>query len=183
MKSQIEYEYFEWIVGLSENLCSEYGSYRNLFEYLYSREFYSNVGNDCNRAEDGLDMRMRFAEQSIYTYPDVYNYLKKPCNMLEMMVALAFRCEDHIMWDPDEGDRTGLWLATMITSLGLSDLIDNNWNEEHAKHSIDIFLAHQYKRNGEGGLFNLKNKKEDLRKVEIWYQMCWYLDEYINKRV
>lgn len=180
MPSAIEYEYLEWLVGMSVDLCSEYGSYKSLFEYLYSREFYSDVGNDCNRAEDGLELRLRFAEQSEYTYHDIYLYLTSSCRILEMMVALACRCEEHIMGDPEIGDRTGVWLMTMLDSLGIIELTDENWDESAAKNAIDIFLAHKYKRNGDGGLFRLESQKEDLRTVEIWYQMCWYLDEYIS---
>lgn len=176
----MEYEYFRWLVGLSVKLCKHYGSYRKLFEYLYSREFYSDVGNDCNRAEDGLDFRMRFAEGSHYTYRDVRIYLTKPCSVLEMMVALAFRCEEHIMGDPDLGDRTGQWLHTMLVSLNLDHLTDDNHNECQVEKAIDAFLAHDYESNGNGGLFSINHCHEDMRNAEIWYQMCWYLDELIE---
>ena len=33
----------------------------------------------------------------------------KTCSVLEMMIALAIRCEEHIMDDPDVGNRTGQW--------------------------------------------------------------------------
>ena len=128
-------------------------------------------------------MRFRFTEDSRrYNYRDVYNYLyDAPCNVLEMMVALACRCEDHIMGDADIGDRTGVWLFTMLQSLHLSDEVDGYFDEENAKIAIDRLLSHSYKRNGDGGLFTLKSRtREDMRKTEIWYQMCWYLDEFMD---
>lgn len=183
MSSRIEYEYREWLIDLAVEICSDHGSYRELFEYLYSREFYSDVGNDDNRIADGIDLRFRFTESSHrYNYRDVYNYLyDAPCNVLEMMVALACRCEDHIMGDADIGDRTGVWLFTMLKSLHLSDEVDGYFNEDNAKIAIDRLLSHSYKRNGDGGLFTLKSRtREDMRKTEIWYQMCWYLDEFMD---
>ena len=38
-------------------------------------------------------------------------------------------------------------------------------------------LERKYSRNGDGGLFTVNHSRYDLRSVEIWYQMCWYLDE------
>ena len=180
-KTQIEYEYFEWLIGLSVNLCRDYGSYRKLFGYLYSREFYSDVENDENRAEDGLDLRMRFAEDSNYTYRDIYIYLDEPCSVLEMMLGLALRCEEHIMGDPEIGDRTGLWMHAMLESLHLADQTDDVYDEEKAVNAIDILLSHGYKRNGDGGLFTITKRREDMRKTEIWCQMCWYLVEFSEK--
>lgn len=45
---------------------------------------------------------------------------------LEMIIALAIRLEEHIMDDPDIGNRTGQWFWDMIVSLGLGSegLID-----------------------------------------------------------
>ena len=37
----------------------------------------------------------------------------------------------------------------------------------------------EYAPDGRGGLFTIRNCEEDLRKVEIWYQLCWYLDTII----
>ena len=94
-----------------------------------------------------------------------------------MMVALAIRCEEHIMGDQDIGDRTGLWFWGMIENLGLLSMTDTAFNKRRVDEIIDIFLNREYKRNGEGGLFTVKNHRDDLRTVEIWYQLMWYLNE------
>lgn len=179
MRNDIEYEYFEWLMDLSESLSPSQVSYRKLFEYLYSREFYSDVGNDDNRIEDGKNLRLRFAESNdSWTYRDIYLYLYNyPCSVLEMMVALAFRCEENIMGDYDIGDRTGVWFMTMLKSLHLNKMVDSSYNENHVAEIIDIFLNHEYEPNGDGGLFTLKNPPQDMRTAEIWYQLCWYLNE------
>ena len=38
-----------------------------------------------------------------------------------------------------------------------------------------------YKRNGEGGLFTINRRGLDMRSVEIWYQMCWHLQENFRR--
>lgn len=178
MRNQIESEYNEWLLELSENLCADGTSHQKLFEYLYSREFYSNVGRDENRVEDGKDLRLRFSEDSMrYNYRDIYKYLYNyPCSVLEMMIALAYRCED-IMSDFEKGDRTGTWFSEMLHSLHLDEMDDNNYDEQYVEQVVDNLINHKYKRNGDGGLFTINNPRKNMQKVEIWYQMCWYLDE------
>ena len=68
----------------------------------------------------------------------------------------------------------------MIDNLGLESMDDNNYNDEFARFVIFRFLNREYSSNGEGGLFVINNCKYDLREVEIWYQMCWYLDTTLN---
>jgi hypothetical protein len=45
---------------------------------------------------------------------------------------------------------------------------------------LDRFLDRDYEPDGRGGLFRVKHTDEDLRFVEIWYQMNWYLDELLG---
>lgn len=93
------------------------------------------------------------------------------------MIALAVRCEEHIMDDPDIGDRTGQWFWNMIVSLGLGSMTDERFDGEYVDEVVDIFLNREYERNGEGGLFTVNDTDRDMRNVEIWYQMHWYLNE------
>ena len=58
----IEYEYREWLVSLAFGLCEGFGDYRELFEYLYSREFVWIIDRDRNRAADGVCLRDTFAD-------------------------------------------------------------------------------------------------------------------------
>lgn len=179
MKRQIESEYFEWLMDLSESLCTNGASYKKLFEYLYSREFFSDVGRDSNRMEDGKELRLKFSENSDkYNYADIYKYLYNyPCSVFEMMVALAYRCED-IMYDFKLGDRTDIWFNEMLRSLHLENMTDDIFDQDYVEEVIDRLIEHKYKRNGDGGLFTLNNPRKNMQKVEIWYQMCWYLAEY-----
>ena len=64
----------------------------------------------------------------------------------------------------------------MIASLGLNGMSDNHYDEKYVNDVINRFLDREYEPNGKGGLFTIRNCEHDLRDVEIWYQLCWYLD-------
>ena len=173
-------DYFDWICTLIFGPdWNERCQYKKLLRYLHEKEFTYTIDMDGNRAADGIDLRYQFA--CIYDYDNrslISDYLEyERCSILEMMVALAIRCEEHIMFDLDKGDRTGKWFWEMIDSLGLSYMEDSEFDEVYVSKVTDIFLNRDYKPNGKGGLFTIRRCKQDLREVEIWYQMCWYLND------
>lgn len=174
-RDQIINDYFEWLWNFTK--CRGHSQNRKIITLLHNIEFRYSIPMDANREEDGIDLRYRFiTEVGIpKNYQEVYAYLDGPCSVLEMMIALAIRCEESIMDDPDIGDRTSEWFWLMMKNLGLDYMSDRKFDREIAEEKISIFLDRKYKRNGEGGLF-VVNGRRDLRKVEIWYQMCWYLD-------
>lgn len=155
-------------------------SYKKLFHYLNTIDFEYDIPMDENRAEDGINLRYRFGDEFNYTESMIALYLdNKKCSVLEMIVALAIRCEVHIMANPDFGNQTGKWFWQMISNLGLDSMTDNRFDSEYIDEVIDRFLNHRYKSNGEGGLFYIRDSKKDLRTAEIWYQMNWYLESII----
>ena len=113
-----------------------------------------------------------------------------PCTVLEMLIALAIRCESDIMHDDACGDRTRLWFWEMIKNLGLIDYTDDAYMydksgsfDSEVNHIIDIFLERRYDKHGRGGAFPLRkyrtNYYSDQRKVEIWYQLsAWLIENY-----
>lgn len=177
MKDRLINEYFEWLLNHTKD--KRHIKYRKLLALLHNINFRYSIPLDSNREEDGLSLRYRFSCMSKYRKINVLKYLDKPCSVLEMMIALAIRCEESIMDDPDIGNRTAQWFWLMITNLDLEYMDDNHFDKSIAIEKIDIFLNREYKRNGEGGLFIVDNARRDLRNVEIWYQMCWYLDGLI----
>ena len=180
-RNTLNNEYFQWMYDLViGDEPTRHSSYQRLLSYLHNREFVYTIGMDGNRAEDGIDLRYRFAYENDYDDAMVARYLDdKPCSILEMMVALAIRCEEHIMDNPDVGNRTGQWFWNMVETLGLISMDDRHFDERYTESVVDRFLNRDYKRNGKGGLFEVKNCRRDLRGVEIWYQMCWYLDSIL----
>ena len=158
-------------------------SWRKLFRLLHETEFIYILEMDANRADDGSDLRYRFAWESHLETHEVEDYLDdRPCSVLEMMVALAQRCEEHITDDPDSGNRTGKWFFEMIESLGLLDMDDGNFDKVAAADILVRFMRREYLPSGQGGLFTISDPAYDMRTAEIWYQMMWYLNENIYGR-
>lgn len=179
--NQIQERYLDWMTRL---VCEDgYGgtvSWSCLFALLHNMEFTYLMELDENRAIDGCDLRYRFAYECGYSGEEVEELNDRPCSVLEMMVALATRCEEHIMDDPESGNRTGKWFFDMILSLGLIDMQDNRFDAIYARAVVSRFLGREYAANGCGGLFTLRYHSADMRRVEIWYQAMWYLDEVID---
>lgn len=175
IRKDIERDYFEWLYNIvCENRYSEGYSYRELLSYLHSVEFTYTIRKDADRAEDGVYLRYRFAYDTGCACAD--GYIDGPCSVLEMILALAIRCEEQIMDDARYGDRTGQWFWKMMGNLGLGAMIDERFDEQYVEDVIARFLNREYERDGRGGLFTVKNCDYDLRYVEIWVIMCWYLD-------
>lgn len=149
-------------------------SYRKLLAVLHNTEFVYSIPKDENRAEDGLSLRYRFA--LLKGDGDLAECLTGPCSIFEMMVALSIRCEENIMDDPSVGDRTAQWFWEMIANLGLNSMTDDRYDRRFVEDVISRFLDRDYEPDGKGGLFRVRNCRRDLRTVEIWYQLCWYLD-------
>lgn len=173
----IKNRYFEWLYNyMCKGKINSKISYRKLFMLLHEIDFDFYIYNDVNRAMDGIDLRCRFA--AAINNEDATDILDEPCSVLEMMVALAIRCEETIMDDPSYGDRTAQWFWSMVSNLGLNRMTDDVFNKQFAANKIYNFLERRYDSDGRGGLFYIKGCKEDLRDVEIWTQLCWYLDNF-----
>lgn len=178
----LQNQYFDWLYDLVYNSKYAKGcSYKKLFSYLHNVNFDYSIEMDGNRESDGIELRYRFGNINQYPQSAIATFLDiRPCSVLEMMCALAIRCEESIMNNPDYSRGPDKWFWVMLDNLGLQEMDDSIFNENFANDIISTFLNRQYRYNGAGGLFKLNNPPNDLRKVEIWYQMCWYLDEYLN---
>ena len=181
MRDEIRNEYFEWLYNyVCDGKFSKRNSFRKLLMKLHSVEFTYIIPRDVNRADHGANMRYRFVISHGHEYEDIYDdimdALDGPCSVLEMIIALAIRCEETIMDDPNVGDRTGQWFWGMITNLGLGSMTDERFDRDYVERVIDIFLNREYEPDGKGGLFTIRHCDQDLRDVEIWHQLCWYLD-------
>lgn len=81
------------------------------------------------------------------------------------------------MDDPEYGNRTGQWFWNMVNSLGLGSMTDDRYDAYSIDRTIEIFLDREYDADGQGGLFTVRHCDEDMRNVEIWTQLCWYLND------
>ena len=173
-KDRINDEYFDWLCEVVDSKrFSKQVSYRKLLMHLHNIEFTWFIPYDDNRADDGIMLRRKYA--LAHHDEELSDYISGPCSVLEMMAALAIRCEESIMDDTLFGNRTGQWFWGMIRNLGLSPMNDSNFDAEFVDDVIARFLNREYEPDGKGGLFTIKNCNHDLRTVEIWRQLSWYL--------
>ena len=177
IEDQVKNNYFNWLYNYAcKGRIGNNISYKKLFKALYDTEFRYYLLRDSNRAADGVDLRYRY---SISVNDErVLDILDEPCSVLEMILALAIRCEETIMDDTRYGDRTGQWFWNMLSNLGISYMIDEKFDEPIFNKIIYDFMVRRYSRDGRGGLFYIPNCSEDLRDVEIWTQLCWYLNNF-----
>lgn len=173
-ENRVNDEYFEYLCELIDiKRFAKQVSYRKLLMRLHDIEFTWFIPHDDNRADDGIQLRRRYGlDQNDVS---LSRYLTGPCSVFEMMVALAIRCEETIMDDAAMGDRTGQWFWGMVHNLGLTPMTDSKFDRDFVDSVIARFLDREYEPNGKGGLFTVRHCAQDLRTVEIWCQLSWYL--------
>lgn len=179
---RIEYrvrsDYFEWMhdIVCGTRFSRGFG-YRKLLTFLHDTEFVYFVPYDENRAAEGIALRYRYC--SATEQEQLEWCLDGPCSVLEMMLALAIRCEENIMVDPDMGDRTSQWFWNMISTMGLASCHDGNFDYRLVEEVVDRFLKREYEPDGRGGLFCVKGWHRDMRDAEIWHQLMAYINSMV----
>lgn len=170
----INQEYFNYLV---DNICDgRCKYYTQLLETLYDTEFISNdIMDDC-RISDGYRFRdLYFTDYGVIDDPE--GFVSKPCSILEMLVSFCIRIEKEILFDNNKGDRSSFWFWKMIGNMGLLDMDDGRFDHDYVVKTLDIFNERGYKKDGLGGLFYIPGCKKDLRKLDIWSQMCLFFNE------
>lgn len=171
------YEYYIWLLERVGVDPDRFNNYREMFDHLNSVPFYWSVDNDVNRYRDAINLRYDFCDQMGCSSDTVDRYFPKDCSVLEVLAALAIRCENDVMHDSDLGDRTYIWFSLMLSNLGLNECDSMNYNEDNVDYILNQFLNREYDRLGNGSIFVTKNYENDMRKLELWYQMHVYLTE------
>lgn len=162
--------YISWLMDIAN--CGK--EYSRLFNLMLDRDFCPYIGNDDNRAEDGLDLRYEFEEE----FGVVRELVGRPCSELEMFLALAKRCERDLMADYCADDQTEKWFWSMLNSVGIGRCVNKGFNTTYCERILDRFENRNYNSDGSnGGPFVVECPREDLRNVEIWYQMLWFLGQ------
>lgn len=177
--STLTERYYDWLYKI---VCGEWEprnlSFHRLLMFLYNRDYVPACEMDVCRAADGINLRYRFATENDIPYAALHEEFNgAPCSMLEMMVALAVRIEEHIMEDSSAGNRVGQWFWNMVVSLGMAAMDDQRFSEDRAEFIVKRFMNRDYQPNGAGGLFTLAYPTEDMSQIDIWYQLMAYLNE------
>lgn len=164
-------DYFDWLYfKVVRN-----SSYRRLLSMLHNMSFRYSVEYDENRAADGVNLRWYYVDDG---GNDEILRWKEPCTVLEMLVATAMRMET-VMEDPDIDYSTAHWFWMFMDNLDLIDMTDDNYDKTYVYGRVSMFMDRTYDPDGEGNIFYIPNIGEDLREVEIWSQMCWYMDSLL----
>lgn len=178
---QVEHEYFLFLcrligVGITNN-------YALLLTKLHHTTFVYFVPNDDNRAEDGVNLRQVFSEEFELDFAEWAHIYRNPCTVLEMMIGLSIKMGE-LLSDDDGVERVGKWFWEMIDNLGFSNFTDDEYHfiggHFAVASTLELFLNRRIAPNGNGGLFPLRNPKQDQRVIEIWYQMNQYISEKYN---
>lgn len=178
---RINNEYFEWMYDLTcKSRYPDHISFRRLLMHLHDTEFRYSIARDGDRASDGCCLRYRFGTACEYSEWMIERYLDvRPCSVLEMMIALAIRCEEDIMDNAEIGDRTSQWFWIMMVNLGLGSMMDDRYDDQYVEEVLNRFLDREYEPNGRGSLFYIRSATNDVRELPIWYQMCEYLNAIV----
>ena len=190
MKSSNLYaeDYYNWLLGFIEDDIHDLSNYSVLMSVLFSREFYSLVPNDDNRVGDGLDLRNQFADELGEHLYFVDEDLPPYCTILEMMIALAIRIENDILYDPEKGYRVSEWFWIMLSNLDLENETDDCFDRERVVMTLNNFVDRKYGENGKFCLFPIsktatmaKKTATDMKNTEIWYQANYFFTEYLRQ--
>lgn len=154
-----------------------------LNRWLYEQEFVypPEIFSDHSRVSDGIELRyeyIAYVGELINNVPAddaVGELLEQPCNMLEMLVALALRIDTDITGEPGV-DRAFIWFHEMLQNLGLYEQEPRLW-----PITLQRFLNRQYSYAGIGGLFPLRYPQRDQRTIGIWDQLSDYLNEMYRR--
>lgn len=175
IEDRVNADYFEWMYDL---VCGDRFaktiSYRKLLTFLHDTEFVYFVPYDENRASEGMSLRYHYC--LLHDCEELEWCLDGPCSVLEMMIALAIRCEENIMDDFSMGDRTSQWFWNMVTNMGLGGEHDAAFDERLVTDVVVRFLNREYEPDGRGGLFRVRGWNRDMRTAEIWHQLMAYIN-------
>ena len=149
--------------------------YTKLCEQMLETPFVYFVGNDVNRYEDGADLRR--------DYEDTYGEVDDICeeiSVMEVLVKLAIRCDEDVMYEPEYGFRVDLWFWEMISALGLTKFNNHHYDFDEVEEILYCFNERTYGPDGgKGCAFIVNNPKRSMVDTEMWYQMMdWLMESY-----
>lgn len=178
MTIDIRAQYFNFLyskIGVLNDANPNH-SHLILAEQMFEINFIwrEDIPLDENRAKDGKELRNQFADETGCDIRELYG----PCTFLEFLIALS----DRVSYWSDNNEGVMEWFWRLCDNAGLQGYTDAVYTcSDQSNYEVDGILRtiiyRTYKPNGDGGLFPLRNPKQDQRRVEIWYQMNAYLQE------
>lgn len=182
MITDVDELYFRWLM---QTLGRPTESLSRLCWMLHTNTFTRNVGNDVNRAVNGIDLRRRFMDEwdEAEIDPRKTNALMdEDCSWLEMLIALS----EALDYRYDGGVQENL--LELIHNLGLTKILSSPRDGRYDRVDQDLVDdatervdQNLFDPDGLGGLFPLKKPDHpDQRRVEIWDQHAAYFREKLE---
>lgn len=181
--------YFDWLTSFIEDEEQEANgvTYDCLLKKLWSIPYRPSLGNDLDRAEDGIALRQMYddiVDRELDRYPRCVNMksfeyaedIYGDCRVLEMLVALSMRMCD-IMQDTGVDNSVSRWFWEIMENVAFDILHDDVWFEYDGDDLVERHVNRIMDRdirsgqNGRGGWFYVRG----WTRIEIWYQMHNYL--------
>lgn len=180
-------KYFDYLVSLVNGLGYDGEDWMIMLGRLQLTEFIVKIPLDIDRKYDCLALRQRFL--------DAYPMSKEDCeylrfndyfSVLEVMVELAIRIEEDVMYDPEVTvSRIPCWFFDMCNKMNIA-IPDSAFGHDsgeiigHIDERIDNWINREIEPNGAGSPFPLMNCKNDARTTPIWDQCMYYITENTN---
>ena len=171
MDEPLDNLYFNWLCAKVIQLENPTPSlrYDMLFRILHSTEYVWLIPGDDDRAEDGVELRQNFLDET--GLEDDLHWEHQVCSVFEMLVAFSKRCE--FATDVPYID----WFWEFIENLGLRPFNDAADGWDLVPEILYTFVWRQYDFNGRGGLFPIEHCVHDQTQTDVWYQFSDYLTD------
>lgn len=181
--------YLDWLLRLinAENYKGK--SYINLCKLLHKIPFQPVIALDKNRESDVQSLlRETYVQSQSEWYrlenSESINFSKYPVSFLELIISLAMRIDLDFMREINGIDNTRIYFWVLVRNLGFLEFDDDNWGEDSiisVVNRLNIVQDRKYDFDGKGGLFPLENAEFDQRNVQIWNQLCQFVNQKFLK--
>lgn len=182
MITDVDELYFKWLMQTMGNPTE---SLTRLCWMIHQNTFTRAVGNDVNRAVNGMHLRNRFVEDFLDAGLDerkTNSLMDEECSWFEMLVALS----ESLDFLYDGGVQENF--LELVGNLGLTKILASPRDGRYDQVDQDLVDAatsrvdnNHFDPDGLGGLFPLhKRDHPDQREVEIWEQHAAYFREKLE---
>lgn len=168
---EVRETYLNWLEPQLRDENSPTGEYWGLVNLMFDKEFTWSVPHDDNRIADALELRNEFCHET-HCRRSQLNRLG-PCSFLEVLIGLSRRLEFIAGGNPSG------WAWVLLTNLELDKMKDplTPRKIDQINLLMDIVIERKYAPDGQGGFFPLAWPDEDQTRIELWYQMNYFVEE------
>ena len=174
---QLTEDYLRWLEPQLQDGYSDLDKrYWDLLCLMFETEFIPILDRDKNRVADGHDIRVEFARKE-RLQPNRLDHIG-PISFLEVLIALSRRMAFN-----GGGNAPG-WAWHFLNNLELHRMSDplTPAKRRRAMEIMDTVIGRTYFPDGRGGFFPLLQPDDDQTRVELWYQMNFYIEELHPER-